>query len=329
MSNAIWVTDADRVGRCASGVATRALARRRTTAYGWGVRPIVVRAGLVAFGLLAFACSGSTSSYTSDADHGTTHATITVERRDSVDATFASQAKAFASFVRTPPYVDPASVARITGLELGLPEPGSCSALGATRESIALSPLRRVELLAVGEVTLETPAGRVELAPHAFPAVTDVVSGVVYTTRDRSAALPAGEPYALSASGGSFLSPLSVSAEAPAALEAVSLDGSPLGSASAFLPQDSELSWKAGTARDLVYVRLTGNDTAGSATCAFRDDAGHGLIPAHVIPRSGPIQLSVHRLRTVALGGAPSGGIDVGELRFDFELSSVVALVER
>jgi hypothetical protein len=121
-----------------------------------------------------------------------------------------------------------------------------------------------------------------------------------------------------------------VSAEAPAALEAVTLDGTPLGPTSAFLPHDSELAWKAGSGRDLIYVRIAGADAAQKAvTCAFRDDAGHGLIPASAVPRSGPIQLSVHRLRTVALSSTPGGGIDLGELRFDFELSSVVALVER
>jgi hypothetical protein len=289
-----------------------------------------VRAFVAASGLLALACSGSTSPYTSDADRGTTHAIVTVERREALGVAGVFQAKAFASFVRTPPEVDAAAVTRATGLDLDLPEAGECSISGSTRDSLALSPLRRVELLAAGDVALETPSGRVELAPHAFPAVTDVVSGVVYTTRDRAAALPAGEPYALSAGGGPFLSPLAVSAEAPPSLEAVLLDGVPLSATSTFLPRESQLSWKAGSARDLVYVRLTGAGAAqGATTCAFRDDAGRGLIPASVLPHSGPIQLSLHRLRSVALGSTPGDGIDVGELRFDFELSAVVALVER
>jgi hypothetical protein len=293
------------------------------------VRPIVVRASVAASGLLALACSGSTSSYTSDADRGTTHAIVTVERRDALGVSSVAQAKAFASFVRTPPEVDAAAVTRVTGLDLDLPEVGDCAVGSSNRDSMALSPLRRVELLAAGDVALETPSGRVELAPHAFPAVTDVVSGVVYTTRDRTAALPAGEPYALSAGGGPFLSPLAVSAEAPPLLEAVALDGAALSAASAFSPRDSLLSWKAGAARDLVYVKVTGSDSAqGATTCVFRDDAGRGLLPASVIPRSGPIQLSLHRLRSVALGSTPGDGIDVGELRFDFELSTVVALVE-
>lgn len=289
-----------------------------------------MRACVAAPLLLALACSGSTASYTSDADRGTTHAIVTVERRDALGASGVSQAKAFASFVRTPPDVDAAAVTRVTGLDLDLPEVGECSRSGSGRDSLALSPLRRVELLAAGDVSLETPLGRVELAPHAFPAVTDVVSGVVYTTRDRAATLPAGEPYALSAGGGPFLSPLAVSAEAPPALDEVALDGEPLTGTSAFLRRDTELSWKAGSARDLIYVRLSGGDaTQGATTCAFRDDAGRGTLPVSAVPRSSPVQLSLHRLRSVALGSTPGDGIDVGELRFDFELSAAIALVER
>ena len=305
------------------------LAQRQATAYGWGVRGLVVRACYLAVGVLASACSGTASPYTSDADRGTTHAIITVERRDVPGSTSAVQAKAFASFVRTPPEVDAAAVARLTGLDLDLPELGTCRVGSAGRDSLALSPLRRVELLAAGDVSLETPAGRVELAPHAFPAVTDMVAGVVYTTRDRAAALPAGEPYALSAGGGPFLSAIAISAEAPAALEAVALGGVPLAPNSACSQADAVLSWAPGSARDVVYVRITGSDGSQATTCTFRDDAGRGRLPAAAVPRSGVVQLSVHRLRSVALGSTPGGGIDLGELRFDFELSSEVAFVER
>ena len=103
------------------------LAPSRPTAYCWEVRPIVVRASVAASGLLALACSGSTSSYTSDADRGTTHAIVTVERRDALGVSSVAQAKAFASFVRTPPEVDAAAVTRVTGLDLDLPEVGDCA----------------------------------------------------------------------------------------------------------------------------------------------------------------------------------------------------------
>ncbi len=279
--------------------------------------------GLVTLGCLAAACSGSTAPYTADADRGSTHALITVERRDSLVAP--SQAEAFASFVRSPPEVDSALVTRLTGLDLQLPDVGECLGGAAPRDgALALSPLRRIELLAAGDVALETPEGRVELAPRAFPAVTDVVGGVVYSTRSRVAALPAGVSYSLSAAGSASLGPFAVSADAPPVLEDVQLAGAQLDATSVLPAGDAELSWKPGSARDFVYVTVTGSDGAQSVTCTFRDDAGRGVVPQGLVPRSSTVTIALHRLRSVALGGALSGGIDAGELRFDFGLSVIV-----
>lgn len=280
-------------------------------------------------GLLAMACSGSTAPYSTDADRGSTHAVITVERRDTPGAATSTQADAFASFVRTPPEVDAALVTRITGLDLNLPEVGECQSGPPERDtSIPLSPLRRVELLSAGDVSLETPEGRVDLAPRAFPAVTDVVSGVVYTTRDRAAALPAGVPYALNAAGGASLAPIAVSAEAPAALDGVSLAGTALTPGVILPATDVELRWNPGGARDIVYVTVGTASPTAAVTCTFRDSAGRGLLKIANMPRSENMNLSVHRLRTVALGSIPGSGIDAGELRFDFELSVPLAISE-
>jgi hypothetical protein len=237
----------------------------------------------------------------------------------------APQAEAFASFVRTPPEVDSAVVTRITGLDLQLPDVGDCVVGAPARDSsVALSPVRRVELLSAGDVALETPEGRVELAPRAFPAVTDVVAGIVYSTRNRAAALPAGVTYSLNAAGSGSLAPLAVSADAPPTLEGVQLAGAPLDPTSMLPSGDAALGWKAGTARDLLYVTLTGSDSAASVTCTFRDDAGRGIVPSSLVPRSSTVGIALHRLRSVALGSSGSGGIDAGELRFDFSFSVVV-----
>jgi hypothetical protein len=288
---------------------------------------LVGRVLYLAFGFALAACSGSAATYTSDADRGSTHAIVSVERREVLGAPQAAQAKAFASFVRTPPDVDVALVTRLAGLDLGLPEAGDCSHVDSATNpaSGASSPLRRVELLSAGDVALETTEGRVELAPRAFPGVSDLVAGVVYTTRDRAAALPVGVAYAVNVAGSSSLSALAVSAEAPAALESVTLGGAPLGAASALNNQGTELTWRAGSARDLVYVTLAGSD-AKTTTCTFRDDAGRAFLPASIIPETGPVSLSVHRLRSVAFTGSGASGIDAGELRFDFELSANLAV---
>lgn len=286
--------------------------------------------GLVGFALSGVACSGSTETYTSDADRGSTHAIVTVERR-TVMETSEVQTRAFASFLRTPPEVDIAQVTRAAGLELSLPEVGDCTT-GAINGETALAPgaFRGVELLSVGRVSLETTAGRVELAPRAFPAVTDLSDGVVYTSRDRAAALPAGEPYAITAAGAAGGIPrLNVSIEAPAALEGISVAGVALGADSLLPAGGAELAWKPGSARDLIYVTLSPAGGALASVCAFRDDAGKGSLPASAIPSGASAALSLHRLRTVPLTSNPSSGLDAGKLRFDFEVAASLPIVDR
>lgn len=279
---------------------------------------------------LAFGCSGTAATYTSDADSGSTHALVTVERRTVVGSTEPDQNRAFATFVRTPPEVDPAIVTRSVGLAIGLPEPGECSSPTAPGEtSGALGPLRRVELLDAGDVVLETAEGRVQLAPRAFPAATNLLAGVVYATRERSASLPDGTSYALSASGGAMRAPLSVSAEAPETLAHVLLDGVPLGAESVLDPGGGVVSWSPGSARDLVYVSL-GAEGGHRVTCLFRDDAGRGAIPAHAVPSAATVSFSLHRLRVVPIAfRAMETGIDAGELRFDFEQTASIAVRAR
>jgi hypothetical protein len=270
----------------------------------------------VALGLgSALGCSAGATSYTSDADHGTTQALITIERRQTPGAV-AAQAEAFASFVRTPPEVDPSVVTRVTGLDLGLPELGECAVVSAGRDgSLPLSPLRRVELLDAGDVALETASGRVELARRAFPAVTDLMAGVVYTTRDQSADLPAASSYSLSVAGSDKLPALALRADAPPGLDTLSLDGLPL-AAGARLEKDAVLTWSPGAERDLVYVAIVNSEIASTTLCTFRDSAGQGVLSARALPPAGPGTLSVHRLRSISLG---SLGAHAGELRFDFE----------
>lgn len=272
------------------------------------------------------ACSGNAAPYTTDADRGSTHALVTVERRDEVGAEAPSQNRAFATFVRTPPEADPAQAMRVAGLDFELPELGECRVHG--REGSAVSPLQRVELLDAGDVTLETAEGRVELAPRPFPAVTSLLSGVIYTSRERVAALPAGEAYALSASGGALSAPLAVSAEAPSVLTGVTLGGVPLTNDAALNPNGAALEWAPGAPRDLVYVRLTLADGTHRLTCAFRDDLGRGALPASAIPDGTSATLALHRLRSVRIV-SPESAIDAGELRFDFELSASVAVRAR
>lgn len=305
---AVWAGKAGLWGARLAGACTSAYSRR---VFG---RRILVGALVLGF---AAGCSAAAEPYTADADSGSVHALVSIERRASAGTDESAQAQAFASFVRTPAEVDPTIVARITGLDLDLPDPGECELASNARErSVPLSPLRRVELLDAGAVALETPSGRVELAPRAFPAVTDLVGGVVYSTRDRAAALPSGEVYALAVDGTRFFAPFSLSAEAPPPLADLKLAGALLAEGAGLDARGTELAWTSGSSRDLVYVVISGADASRFSTCTFRDDAGRGSLPASALPPPGAASLSVHRLRSVALGEP----VDAGELRFDFEL---------
>jgi hypothetical protein len=217
--------------------------------------------------------------------------------------------------------VDPAAVLKLTGLTRDLPAEGLCND-GRERSSMRLGPLSRVELLDAGDLSIDagTPTS---LAPRAFPTVTDLVSGVVYTTRDRDAErLPAAAEYRVSASGSS-LAAFSARAVAPQELESVNVDGVPLAELAGLSAQvPLSLSWVPGESRDLVYVEVSAQGAQPSLLCAFRDDAGAASIPAGLIPSGGSGTFGVHRLRTVPF---ESAGLARAELRFDFEIEADVS----
>jgi hypothetical protein len=268
----------------------------------------------------ALACSASPEPYTADADSGSTHALISVERSTTIGELEAPRATALAGFVRVPPIVDPKSVMNLVGLGLELPAAGQCAR--ATRRhdaTTSLAPLGRVEFLEAGDVTLNAGGSATVLAPRAFPTVTDLVSGVVYTTRDRSAEpLPAGERYALRTEGTLSVPSLAVSERAPAALDGATIGGVPLAEVSSIpTTRPIDLTWNVGEAGDLVYVELSAGDGAVSTVCAFRDEAGAGTVPPLSHDTIGAGTLELHRARSREFAGA---GINRGELRFDFEL---------
>ncbi|HEX6275192.1 MAG TPA: hypothetical protein VFZ53_19265, partial [Polyangiaceae bacterium] len=116
--------------------------------------------------------------------------------------------------------------------------------------------------------------------------------------------------------------PISVELLAPAALEGVTVMGTALAElAPVRASRPVELRWNAGAAGDLVYVSLESD--SGSTLCAYRDDAGHGTLPASSVPSPGTATLSLHRLRSTPF---TSAGLGRGELRFDFEVSGSVTV---
>jgi hypothetical protein len=280
-------------------------------------------APVLALSALGLGCSVTPADYSSDADTGSTHGLITIERSQTENSSEAPRAAAFAGFVRTPPEVDANAMMQVAGFGLDLPAVGQCAEPNRERDnSIPLSPLGRVEFLDAGDVVLRTANTSAALATRAFPAVTDLIAGVVYTTRDRTAdPLPAATNYSLSTSGG-VLQAVNVNASAPPLLSAVTLSGAPLaelGTVSVRAPLNFD--WARGAARDLVYVELATQDGSSTTRCTFRDDAGAGSVPSGAFVGTGAGQVSLHRVHSETF---TSGGVDAGEVRFDFEQSANV-----
>jgi hypothetical protein len=266
----------------------------------------------------ALACSVEVDPEHEATNTATTRAVIAVTRSAPAAAPDEARAEAFAGFLRTPT-ADATSALGLAGLGLDLPPNGECRK-GAHSDGVPAG-LTAVELLDAGEVTVAAGGSVTTLAPRAFPTITDSISGVVYTTRDRAAApLPAATAYTVAATGGSSLEALSGFGQAPALLADVTLGGEPFANVeTAPARRELMLAWAPGTRGDRVYVEL---DASGDATiCSFADDAGRGSVPVSALPASGVAAVSVHRLREAAFSDV---GLAQGALRFDFELSASV-----
>ena len=269
---------------------------------------------------VALACSVEVGPEHGATEAGSTRAVVAVTRSAPAATPEEARADAFAGFLRTPADADTRAALGLAGLGLDLPAVGECRK-GRT-DSASPAPLpTRLELLDAGEVTLAAGGSVTTLAPRAFPTITDSIAGVVYTTRDRAAApLPAGTSYTVATTGGSALGPLSGEAQAPALLTGVSLGGDTFANAEVLAARrDLAVAWTPGTAGDRVYLEV--EDAEGTRTCTFADEAGHGVIPANVVPAAGTAAVTVHRLREAAFSDP---GLTRGAVRFDFELSASV-----
>ena len=255
-----------------------------------------------------------------DEEGGATHAVFRIERAESTDGTPA-RAEALAGFMHVPPLVDPVNAMNLVGLGLNLPEVGECNVGAPVTASVPLSETARVEFLPAGNVTLEVGAGRDKLAPNAFPTVTDSISGVLYTSRNRQAELlPPGVLYTVSADG----LPVAASERAPAVLEGVTAGGLPLAEVSRLdrsAPLD--LTWSVGAPEDIVYVEVTSAAAAHRTLCSFADDVGAGTVPLADFEVGETGRVVLHRIRSHSFEFV-SDRRNHGELRFDFALSTSV-----
>jgi hypothetical protein len=259
----------------------------------------------------------------SDASTTSTQALLSVDRTASVgDPVASARAHASAYFLRMQAGADQNLAKRLVGGSNVLPPLGQCQQVEVLGDQgMPLASLGPVDLIDVGEVALEAPQMRATLAARAFPDVVDLVSGVVYTTRDLVAdSLPEQGAYAFRISGSPALVPMALEARAPGPVEDLSVAGLPLTGEATVLPRhDLSVTWKAQPGADLVYIELASTEDGPleRVRCSFPNE-GRALIAASALPKASAQSIAIHLVRRE---GVVAPGLDSGEIRFDLATS--------
>lgn len=276
-------------------------------------------------GALVFAtgCSGQVVA-TADANSSTTEALLTVESAAPADGSSLARAHASARFVRMQAGGDDTLATRLVGAALALPALDRCEPVEGLQEpGMPLASLGPIDLIDAGEVTVEAGSNRSALVTRAFPDVVDLISGVVYTTRDAADPLPAPAAYTFHVTGSAQLAPVDIDAIAPPPPQDVRIDGLALANDGATMPRgDLVVAWGPGAADDVVYVDLTSVDGATHTRCTFLDN-GAATVPADALPASGTMTVSIHRVHRQTLSAT---GLDGGEVRFDLATFGTLTL---
>lgn len=263
--------------------------------------------------------------YTTDAETGSTHALLQVQRDETVSDPSSARADALAGFVQIPAAVDARSALELVGLGLEIPAAGQCAARVAEATD-PQTPAAAVEFLEAGDVTIDAADSSVTLAPRPLATVADLLSGVLYTTRNRAAApLPAAAHYVVHTTGATNVSAILVSEDAPPSADGVSVNGVPFAQVrTVSTGQPIAVKWTPGSATDLMVIELTMSDGNG-IDCTVRDDLGNKTIPAQLLTTNGSGSVTLRRIRRHEF---EDFGLSHGELRFDFGLTAGVSFTE-
>ncbi len=284
--------------------------------------------------MLSVGCSIETdsihsSSYNLEEAKTSTHAVFRVRQIAGYDGQI--RGDALAGFVQVPDGADPLHFISLAGLESTLPAPGECKKVQNVEFDQTPEQAGQAELLEAQSVELRTESGSHQLTPYAFPAVANVVRGVVYTSRDNDGhVLPSGVIYNLLGRSIDFSGPhdrltASQPLETPQGMprgfslnskhlspprpEDVQMNGVPLASANsglAFAPSDVlDLSWApTSNATDRIFVLV--NSPQGQWSCGFNDADGYGSLPlltpdgVSMTDENQSVLLEIHRVRATA-----------------------------
>jgi hypothetical protein len=212
--------------------------------------------------------------------------------------------------------------ARLVGAADVLPGLGQCQPMQMLGDQgMPLASLDPVDLVDVGEVAIEASQMRATLAARAFPDVVDLVSGVVYTTRDLMGdTLPGEGTYTFRVSGSGALPPMSLEARAPGPVDHLYVGGYALRADPITLPrEDLAITWQPPAGGDLVYVELASTEDGPleRVRCTFANE-GHAVVAAAELPKAASQSISIHLIHREDVV-AP--GLDRGEIRFDLATS--------
>jgi len=303
----------------------------RLLSFGRPVPSAPLRAGLLRTGMACLVvatagCSVAAEDGTVESA-GSTRVLLQIQRIDNGDGS--SRGDALAGFVRQSTASEAGALDPVAGFQRELPEVGRCTA-GTWGEQPRANPESlRLDLLDAESVQLLTSAGTHELAPHAFPTITDWVRGVVHASRDRDAAnLPAGDTYRLLARNIQEAGSLDVSFPSPVMPSEVTIAGAAWAEAATLQNADAfvDFTWsaKGSDPRDRMVIML---ETRGqSLQCTFNDSDGNGSVPvltdgASAMPATGtPVRVSLHRVRELNAFGSKE--VRVIAVRFDFSLAT-------
>lgn len=284
-------------------------------------------ASFVLVGALAFVtgCSGQVVA-TVDADSTLTQALLGVDLTvPAGEGPEAARTHASARFLRMPSTTDDALASHPVGAGLELPAIGQCTKVAAFDEErgFPLGAFGPIDLVDVGAVAIEAGHARAPLSARAFPDVVDLVSGVVYTTREAVGSFPAPATYRFAISGSAQLGPMVIEAAAPPPPEDVQIAAQPLGIEPVVVQrEDLALTWAPGSGEDLVYVELTSYEASRlvRVLCTLADD-GAAILPIDALPDASSTAIALHRVHRQPVAGE---GFDGGEIRFDFATSGTL-----
>jgi hypothetical protein len=244
-----------------------------------------------------------------------------------------TRAQASAHFVELPEFNQPGRVLELAGLVARLPENAACllEDLSSPSEVPAsiddLASVGRLDLLDAGEVRIFTDRASTELAPRAFPSVSDFVSGVMYTSRDQSDfPLPAGGPYTVRVTGTERVPFVEFDAEAPSAPSDIWVNETPLASLDALVwGRPVAIRWAgeaANMADSVIYVELSSELEPSRVRCLFDDQALNATIPGELTSAMlGSGQFSIHRYLRRAIRGAAMGVPELQSAQDEFDFS--------